>query len=153
MMTWYHCNETSVFHSAHYHWSVRFQSWILSGKRYGCFGNPYNWSILLKTSLAGGCILWCFIFFLFLFSPILSHHYLLWYFNNSDLDSWSQIKVITGGHIVYIIFQSHLLLLQYLHLLFIHLLNLDDGSFTRIFICCSLEDNITRLSLDLPFSE
>ena len=66
-----------------------------------------------------------FPFCLFLFSPILIHYYLLRYFSSGEVDTWTRIIVIPGG---YIIFHSHLLLLNYLHIFSLSLLNMYDSA-------------------------
>ena len=78
----------------------------------------------IKTSLAGGCFLFC----LLLLSLILGHHSALCYFNIGELYSWNLIRVHPSGHIAYIIYQSRLLFLRYTNMLFHHFLKWDDGS-------------------------
>ena len=59
---------------------------------------------------------------------ILSHQSILRYFRSGGVDSRTQIRVPPGGYIMY---QSHLLFLQYHHKVFICLLNMGDGLFPR----------------------
>ena len=129
------CNEISALHLAHYHWYGSYHAVLEYLKIFR--------SLLLKTSF-----LCCFLFCLLFFSPFLSHHYSIRYFNSSEVDQWSRIRVLPGGHITYIIFQSQLIFLQYLHVLFLNLLNYDDGSFPHSAVRCSSEDNITTWLLN-----
>ena len=85
-----------------------------------------------------------FYFFPLLLSPILSHQYTLCYFNIGYLDSWIRIRVNTGGHITYIIFQYRPILLQYLDILFLCLLKLDWGLFPHSVVRWILGDKIPR---------
>ena len=62
-------------------------------------------------------------FSLFLSFPIIRHQSALRYFSSGEADSRTRIRVPPGGFIIY---QSHLLLLQYHHKLFLHFLNRDD---------------------------
>ena len=77
-----------------------------------------------------------FPFCLSLFSPILSHQSVLRYYISSEVDSRILIRVPSGGFILY---QSHLLLMQCQRAYFLRLLNRFYCSFPRRFIPCSLE--------------
>ena len=68
----------------------------------------------------------------------------------SEVDYWSRIWVLLGGDKVVIILQSNLILLQYLHLFFLHFLKGNDASLPHSVVRCGLEDNITRWLLNPP---
>ena len=86
----------------------------------------------------GGCLLCCLLFCLFLFSPILIHQSALRYFSSGGVYSRIWIKTPPWGYIIY---QYHLILLQYQHAFFPRLFNRGDGSFPRSVIRCRPEDN------------
>ena len=67
-----------------------------------------------------GCLLCCYIFRLFLFSPILSHLYTLCHFNSGEVYSRSRIRVPPGGGVL--VYQFYFTVLKYHHKLFLHLL-------------------------------
>ena len=78
-----------------------------------------------------------FLFCLFLFYHILRKWSALHYFNSGEVDARTQIRVLPGG---YIIFQYHLILLQYHHIFSFNFLNRDDGLFPHRAIRCSLDE-------------
>ena len=108
---------------------------------------------MLKTILAGMCLLCCLLFSLFLSSTSISHHSALLCFPIVEIDSWNQIRSHPGGHISYIIFQSHLLFIQYLGMFFIGLLKWVGGSFPHIVVRWISEDGITRWFSNTLFLE
>ena len=59
------------------------------------------------------------------------------------------MSFLPGGVISYIVFQSRLLFLHYIPMLFLRLLKWGYGSFSHSFICCSSKYNITRLLLNV----
>ena len=77
-------------------------------------------SLLLKLQLSGGCLLFCLLFCSFLFSSIISHQSVLQYFISGEVDYQTIIRVPT---VCFIFYQYQLLLLQYHHVLFLHLSN------------------------------
>ena len=89
-------------------------------------------------------------FRLFLFSPILIHQSTVLYFSSGEVDSQNRWRIIPGG---YIIFQSHLILLQYLHIFSPHFFNWGDGSFSHSVICYISEGNISWLLLNPLYSK
>ena len=78
-------------------------------------------------------------FFIYLFSPILWHQSTFRYFCSGGIDVRTWISILPSD---YIFFQYHLLLLNYFHILSLHLLNKDGGSFPHSDIHCSLEENL-----------
>ena len=97
---------------------------------------------MLKTSCAFGCPFSCFFFCFVIFSHIPIHYYVLWYFNSSEVDSWSLIRVNPGSHISYIIFQSCLILLRYLYTFFPKFLSWNNVFPPQNDVCCSLGGNV-----------
>ena len=91
-----------------------------------------------------------FPFFLFLLSPIFIHQSVLYYFIRGDAYSQTIIRVTPGCFIFY---QSHLLLLQYRHVLFLNFFNRQDCSFPQNLIRCSSKNNFPWLLLRTLCSE
>ena len=97
-------------------------------------------------------------FSLLLLSPIIINQSVLWYFSSGEVDYRTWIRVLPG---CYIIFQSHLILMQYDHLLLMQYDNIFSPHswigmtvlFNHNFICCILEDNVTRLLFNKFFPE
>ena len=98
-------------------------------------------SLLLKIQILGGCLLCCFLFCLFLFSPIISHQFELHDFSSSRVDPQNRIRVLLGG---YIIFQSHLIFLNYCYIFSIHFLNMYHGPFIHSVINWILKEILLR---------
>ena len=73
-----------------------------------------------------GYLLCCYLFCLFLFSPIFIHLYTLCHFDIGEVDSWSQIRFPPSGGVL--ICQFCLILLKYHHKLYLHILKRDDSS-------------------------
>ena len=48
--------------------------------------------ILLEKNLAGGCLIWCFLFRLLFFSSIPKHHPALHHFSSGGVYYWSEIR-------------------------------------------------------------
>ena len=94
-----------------------------------------------------------FPFHLFLMHYIIIHRSELCYFWSGKVDLWSQILVIPGGDVFFIIWKSQLLLLQYFHIFFLILFKGGDGLFPHIILCCVLEENISIWFLNPIFSE
>ena len=107
-------------------------------------------SLLFKMQFLGGCLLCCFLFCLFFFYPILTHQSALCYFSSGEVYYRNITRVLPGGFIIY---QYHLLLMQYHHAFFLHFLNRDDCSFSHSTIRCILENNFPVLLLRTLFSE
>ena len=105
---------------------------------------------LVKDTTFGSCLIFCYIFCLFLFSPILSHQSALRYFGSGDVDYRTRIRVLPSGFIIY---KSRLLLMQYLHRFSLRFLDRYEGSFRYSAIHCSSEDNITWWLLTTLFSQ
>ena len=97
--------------------------------------------IELEMKLSSGCLLCCYLFRFFHFSPILSHLSTLVHFNSGEVDSQSWIRVPTGVGVL--IWQFYLLLLKYNHSLSIHLLNREDSLILHCIICFRPEKNVS----------
>ena len=98
------------------------------------------------------------ILFMFPFLPLLflfcSHPPTVFcYFNTGEVHSWSKIRVIPVEDITYIILQSRLILLQYLHIFFLNLLNWYYGSFPHSVVHWLFEEKIPRWLLNNLCSE
>ena len=107
-------------------------------------------SILLKKLFSGGYLLCCLLFCHSILSPIISHHYALRYFISGEVDYQTRTRVPPGGYIMY---QSHILLLNCHRALFLHLLNRYGGFFPHRFIHCSSEENVPWWLLKNVLSE
>ena len=104
----------------------------------------------MKINLLGNFLLWFFLSPLLHLFHMIIHQSALIYFTSVETDFWTRIRVIPGGCII---FQSHLILLKYLHILYLHLLNWYGGLFPHRVIRCSLEENISRWLLNMLYSE
>ena len=89
-----------------------------------------------------GCLLYCYLFCLFLFYPILIRLSILCHFNSGELDSQSRIRFPPGDDVL--IWQFCLLLLKYHHKFSLNILKRKGSSISQCFICCCPERNVSR---------
>ena len=88
-----------------------------------------------------GCLLWCYLFSLFLFSTIRSHLSILCHFNSGKVDSRSLTMVPPGFCVL--VCQFYLLLIKYHHSFSLHLLKRGDSSLSHCVICSRPEKNVS----------
>ena len=88
-----------------------------------------------------GCLLCCYIFRLFRFSPICSHMSTLCHFNSGEVYSWSWIGVPPG--VCVLICQFYLPLIKYHQSFSLRLLKREDSSLLHCVIRFRLENNVS----------
>ena len=100
--------------------------WFIQTEMIFC---PYSLEIaeniritFVEENLLVGCLIFLFISSPLIFSSVLIHYLSLCYFCSRDLYYWIQMRVLPVGNVFFITCQYHPVLIQYLHLIFLHIL-------------------------------